>query len=83
MKEEYGLEPGEEEEKLYIDNCKRLDRNGNKTAKCPPSMWNAGVDKKWLSAAKARQRLLEKREEFKKTKKRENCQGTIDFKRIA
>ena len=82
MKEEYGLEPGEEEEKLYIDNCKRLDRNGNKTAKCPRSMWNAGVDKKWLSAAKARQRLLEKREEFKKQKRERIAKEQLALKEL-
>lgn len=46
LKKDLGIEYGEEERNLYIDNCKR-----KKEEICPRLLWCGGEDKKWLKKA--------------------------------
>ena len=50
MTEKYGIDVGEEEEKLYVDNCVP-EENG----KCRRKAYVTGVDPAWVKQAKKRQ----------------------------
>ena len=60
--EEFGIEVGDEEEKLYEDNCIPVD------GKCVRKMFITGVDPAWLKDAQERQEKLEKKTELGKRK---------------
>ena len=58
MEEEYEVLIGEDEEKLYQDNCVPVE------GKCPRKMVVGGTDQVWLKAAQERIENLEKSEMF-------------------
>ena len=58
MEEEYEVLIGEDEEKLYQDNCVSVE------GKCPRNMVVGGTDQKWLKAAQERIENLEKSKLF-------------------
>ena len=57
LTDQYEVEIGDDEEKLYKDNCLLVD------GKCPRKMVVGGTDPVWLKAAMDRLTLLEKREQ--------------------
>ena len=63
MIEEFGIVVGDEEDKLYEDNCVPI------VGKCPRKIFILGIDPDWKRDAEERQSKLEKKEELAKRKK--------------
>ena len=70
--DEYEVEPGEEEENLYVDNC---------SGDCPRIRWCGGEDKAWLKKAQKRKAKLEAQKEHRKSTERSNVSSMREKER--
>ena len=63
--DEYNVEPGEDEDKLYVDNC---------SGGCPRMRWCGGKDKAWLKKAQKRRAKIEAKQLKLDEHRRKQCE---------
>ena len=77
LEELYGVDYGEEEVKLYTDNCIR-----DETKACPRKRWCGGEDAVWKKKAKERRLKLEKQEHLAKKREEMLNQNRLELERL-
>ena len=64
----YDVVPGDEEERMYVDNCVP----NTETGKCERKVWNGSTDTVWLKKANIRRSKLQRSEELR-LRREEKC----------